>query len=358
MLNRMNKVCRIVRQIGVALEEITLKNNLTIYEISTLAGVSISTVSRVLNGNSNVNEETRKRVEDTIRKYGFVPKQSARKFRRHELSAVGLMMNDIRNPYMCSLAYTINRELNKHWVNTVLCNIVDVEAEFINQLDHLIDKKINGVILMGSIFQHHICHVALERKYTGFPFVSINGYFGLPNVCEIIQDQENGTKNAVEYLYKLGKRHIAYIYCHQSVSDQKKLSGFFLGTKALGLSSELTEEVSKKSLENGWDATEKLLKAYPLTDAIMYSADVLAVGGVHYLNEKHIIIPEQVAVIGFNNSTSSDECYPPLTSIDNSVETCGTLAVDMILRMIRKETVAGIHIPCGLAIRETTERQR
>ena len=332
-----------------------MSGTMTIYEIATLSGCSISTVSRVLNGSPNVNEETRKRVEDTVSKYGFIPRQNARNFRKQDLTAVGLMMNDIRNPYMCSLAYTINRELSQSFVNTVLCNIVDVEKEFISQLDHLIERKVNGVILMGSIFQHHVCRVALERKYSGFPFVAINGNFGLPNVHEIIQDQVNGTSDAVSYLYSLGRRHIGYIYRHQSASDQKKYTGFLLGMESCGLRPEFAHEVLNKSLEDGMEATRMLLEAYPKTDAILYSADVMAVGGVHYMNDHGISIPGDIAVIGFNNSTSACECYPPLTSIDNNRELCGRLAVQMMLRLIHQQPVDDERVSCELVKRATTE---
>ena len=334
-----------------------MSGTMTIYEIATLSGCSISTVSRVLNGNPNVSEATRKRVEETVAKYGFIPKQTARNFRKQDVTAVGLMMNDIRNPYMCSLAYTINRELSGSYVNTILCNIVDVEKEFIGQLDNLIEKKVNGVILMGSIFQHHICRVALERKYSGYPFVSINGNFGLPNVHEITQDQVSGTADAVRYLYGLGKRHIGYIYRHQSASDQRKFTGFRLGMESCGLKAEFAHEVANKSLEDGRQATEMLLKMYPRTDAILYSADVMAVGGVHYMNDCGIRIPDDIAVIGFNNSTSAEECYPPLTSIDNNGEICGQLAVRMMLRLINQQPVDDERVSCRLEIRETTEKK-
>lgn len=332
-----------------------MANKLTIYDISMLSGVSISTVSRVLNGQSNVKAETRIRVEEVIRKYGFMPKQKSRNFRKQDLTAIGLMMNDIRNPYMCSLAYTINRALKQQMINTVLCNIVNVETEFINQLNHLIERKVNGVILMGSIFQHEICRLAFEKKYSGFPFVAINGNFGLPNVHEVLQDQLNGTKEAVLYLHKLGKRHIGYVYSNRSASDQKKYAGYQLGMTECNLFASMTVEVTNKTMSEGKRATQVLLDRFPDIDAIMYSADILAVGGVHYLNDQQIPIPNQIAVIGFNNSASAEQCYPSITSIDNAVEECGNAAVNLMLRIINKEAVEDCNVPCGLVIRASTE---
>ena len=94
---------------------------LTIYDISRLAGVSVTTVSRVLNGSANVNQETREKIEDVIRRHGYVPKQAARNFVQRDLYAVGLMMDDIRHAYMAELAYAIDQELSKWRVNTIVC---------------------------------------------------------------------------------------------------------------------------------------------------------------------------------------------------------------------------------------------
>ena len=333
-----------------------MNKQLSIYDISKLSGVSISTVSRVLNGSQNVNGQTRERVEAVIRKYGYVPRQSARNFREQPVFAIGLMMDDIRNPYMSGLAYAINHELSKERVNTILCNIDDVESEFLSQLDNLIEKKVSGVILMGSLFQNHLCRVALERKYSGFPFVAINGHFALPNVHEVIQDQQHGTRDAVAYLHRQERRHIGWVYRNQSASDMKKNAGYLAGIREFALEPR-SEEVAVKSLAEGREATRRLLTRFPDTDAVIYSSDTLAVGGAHYLNDIRRAIPEDVAIIGFNNSSSARECYPPLTSIDNSLELCGKAAADLMLRVIDKQSVDDVIVPCGLAIRESTEKR-
>jgi len=331
-------------------------SEMTIYDISRLAGVSITTVSRVLNGNGNVNAETRKRVEKTIKQYKYIPKQMARNHPNKDLYAVGLMMDDIRHAYMSELAFVINQELGKWKTNTVLCNITDVEKEFVNQVDNLIEKRVNGVILMGSIFKNNICRLAIERRYSDFPFVSINGNFAIQNVHEIIQDQFQGTKDAVNYLIKIGRRRIGWIFVNKSNSDQKKYAGFIAGIEACKNAEKRLVETDEKTLDAGIKATEKLLDEYPDTDAIIYSADILAIGGIHCLNEQGISIPDQIAIIGYNNSSLAKECYPPLTSIDNRISDCGRLAAEMITNVLNGQTVENIVLPCGLAIRESTER--
>ncbi len=327
---------------------------LTIYDISQLAGVSVTTVSRVLNGNSNVNPETRARVERVIREHGYVPKQSARNFGRQELYAVGLMMNDVRHAYMSELAYAINQELYKWKVNMVLCNIVDVEKEFINQVDNLIEKRVNGVILLGSIFENPVCKVAIERRYSEFPFVAVNANFALPNVCEVLQDQYQGARDAVRYLYGLGRRRIGWVYYHRSRSDQKKHAGFLSGMQECGLMANRLEEVEGRTLEQGKAATAALMERFPDTDTLIYSGDILAVGGAHYLNSQGITIPDQVALVGFNNSSLARECYPPLTSIDNKIADSGRLAAQTILNILNKQETENIMVPCGLVVRDST----
>lgn len=331
-----------------------MKNGLTIYDISKLSGVSIATVSRVLNGNPNVNDETRERVNRVINKHGYVPKQSVRNFREQELAAVGLLMDDIRNPYMASFAFFISREFSMLKINTILCNIHDVESEFAEQVDNLINKKVNGIIMMGSIFENRLCRTLLEGRYSGMPFVSINGNFSLPNVCEVILDQRTATEEAVQYLYGQGRKRIGMVYRNQSRSDKHKYAGFLEGMEACGLKAVRRIEVVEKSLESGKWATEELLRRWPDTDAIIYSSDTLAVGGAHSLNKNGIPIPKRVMLIGFNNSTSACECYPPLTSIDNNIDEAGKIAARMMLQMIHREEVEDVLIPGQLVIREST----
>lgn len=329
---------------------------LTIYEISKLAGVSITTVSRVLNGQDNVKLETKKRVEEVVQKYNYIPRQTARNFVKTNMFAVGLLMDDIRHAYMSELAYAINQELGIWKIDTIVCNIPDISRGFINQIDNLIDKRVNGVILLGSIFENEICKVSIERRYSALPFVTVNANIALPNVREILQDQFQGTRDAVKYLYKHGRTRIGWIYYHKSHSDKKKNEGFLHGLQECGLIGKRLYETKEKSLDEGKRATMELLKRFPDTDAIIYSSDSLAVGGVHYLNSHQIPVPDQIAVIGFNNSRSAIECYPPLTSIDNRVADSGKKAAQTMLNILNNCEVEkeNYMLTCDLKIRQST----
>lgn len=330
-------------------------HGLTIYSIASIAGVSVTTVSRVLNGNENVKPETRQRVEEVIRQYGYVPHQKARNYYQTVPFAVGLMIEDIRNSYMSELAYSIDTELSKWRVSTVLCNISNVEREFISQMDNLISKKVNGVILMGSIFRSKLCRTAIERRYQGYPFVSINGSFGLPNVYEIMLEQRKGVKDAAAYLYGLGRRHIGYVYCRKSPSDEEKYIGFINAVHDFHLPENLLSEVQAKTAEDGEKAMQQLLMQDSRLDAVIFSSDYLAVGGVHYCHRNQLKIPEQMAIVGFNNSVSAKECYPPLTSVDNSIARSGQVAAEAIMKVLSGQTPEDEVIPCSLVIRESTE---
>ncbi len=327
---------------------------LTIYDISKLAGVSITTVSRVLNGNTNVNQETREKVEAIIQEYHYIPRQAARNFVQRELFAVGLLTDDIRHTYMSEMTYTVNQELEKWKLNTILCNMADVEGSFISQVDNLIEKRVNGVVLMGSVFEQSICKIAIERRYSGIPFVTVNANFSLPNVREVMQNQRQGTRDAVRFLYDRGKRRIGWIYSNKSPSDRRKYEGFMDGIKECKLEPIYLMETEAKSLEEGKAATAALLDQFPKVEAIIYSSDLLAVGGVHTLHSRGVRIPEQVSVIGFNNSNSAKECWPPLTSIDNKIDESGKAAAGLMLNMLNRQPAESVLLPCGLIIREST----
>lgn len=327
---------------------------LTIYDISRLAGVSITTVSRVLNGNTNVNQETREKVESVIKEHHYIPKQAARNFVQRELFAVGLLTDDIRHAYMSEMTYTVNQELEKWKLNTILCNMADVEGSFISQVDNLIEKRVNGVVLMGSVFEQSICKIAIERRYSGIPFVAVNANFALPNVREVMQNQRQGTRDAVRFLYEKGMRRIGWIFSNKSPSDRRKYAGFLEGMQECRLEARYLWETEAKSLEEGKAATAALLDRFPDVEAVIYSSDILAVGGVHTLHERGIRIPEQISVIGFNNSNMAKECWPPLTSIDNQIYESGRAAAQLMLNMLNHQPAESVKLPCGLAVREST----
>lgn len=221
-------------------------------------------------------------------------------------------------------------------------------------MDNLIDKHVNGAILLGSIFEQNICKIAIERRYSSFPFVTVNANLALPNVREVMLDQVQGTRDAVKLLYKQGRRKIGWIYCDKSPSDKRKHSGFMAGMRECGLHADYLLGVEVKNLEEGKRATAQLLGRSPEVDAIIYSSDMLAVGGARYLNERKTAIPDEIALIGFNNSNCAKECYPPLTSIDNEIYESGKLAAQLMLNMLNKEPAENIQLACGLEIRSST----
>lgn len=327
---------------------------LTIYDISRLSGVSITTVSRVLNGAENVNPSTRERVEQVIREYRFVPKQKARNFVRRKIGTVGLLMDDVRHAYMSELAYNIIQQLSSHDIDALIRNIYDADRDFIEAVDHLIGKRVDGIILLGSIFEGKICRISMERRYSEMIFVSVNANLALPNVHEVLQDQESGIAKAVRHLHSRHRKHIAYIYRLRSSSDMHKLQGFQNCMRELSLKPSFMSEVSEASLDAGRDAALAGMRIYPETDAIVFSGDSLAVGGVHALNSLQIRIPEEVSLIGFNNSRLSVECYPPLTTIDNRIEESGKAAAELMLKLLQKKPTENILLPCKLKIRQSS----
>ncbi len=328
-------------------------DKLTIYDISKLSEVSITTVSRVLNGSPNVNKETKARVEAVISKYGYVPMQKSRNFHRKELFTVGLMMDDIRHQYMSELAYAINQELEQWKANTILCNIADVEREFIGKVDNLVERRVNGIILLGSIFENEICKATIERRYSGIPFVAVNANFALPNVCEVMQNQMQGCKDAVTYLVEEGHRKIGWIFYHKSKSDHQKHLGFLNGIQAYKLERYMLE-ADEPTLAAGKKATELLLERYPNLDAIVYSSDFLAVGGIHFFHERGIRVPEEIAIVGYNNSSCAYHCCPPLTSVDNQTDASGKAAAQIMVNILNQQPVENVLVPCKLEIRRSS----
>ncbi len=158
---------------------------MNIYDIAKEAGVSISTVSRVLNKKENVNEETRCKVEEILKKYDYVPSGIARGMVSKSMKTVAILTVDVRVPQYSRIAYTIEREFSKRGYNVQLCNTGGDLEEAVQYLDVVTSKQVDGVVLVGSIFNRIELdeRVASLLKHT--PVVVANGQLNLPGCYSV-----------------------------------------------------------------------------------------------------------------------------------------------------------------------------
>lgn len=291
---------------------------MTIYDIAKEAGVSASSVSRVINNKPGVNAETRQKIQKLMEKYNYSPNALARGLVNQSSKTIGILVADIRNIHHTDGAYYIEREMVTLGYCCIIVNTGNKEEDKVNAIRTLERRRVEGVVMMGSIFQSEEVCAAIEQHLSAVPVVMVNGWLNLPNVYGVLSDEQGGVEQCVQLLTTKGRSRIAFV-CDvpKTHSNALKMKGFLNSMRQAGVNGRQWAYETENTLQGGYDATLRILKEHPDVDGIVYAVDLLAAGGIQALTAKHVAIPQRVAVIGINNSAYAEICNPRLTSLDN-----------------------------------------
>lgn len=294
-----------------------MPTKVTIYDIARYANVSPSTVSRVANNQPNVSEATRARITKLMKEYNYIPNETARSLVTQSSRMVGVLISDIRTTHHTDGIFYLQRELSRHGYSCLIYNTGIGDEEQLRSIQVLQQRKVDAAVLMGSIYQTDAIKRALKKHLSSIPVFICNGYLDLPNVYGIIADERGGVSDCVKLLADKGRANLAFIVNQYTPSNLLKREGFEEGMARYCPGKTPVVIESGTSLPGVYQATQNLLTHHPEIQGIIFSEDLLAVVGIRALREMGLRIPEDVAVIGINNSSYAEICTPTLTSLDN-----------------------------------------
>lgn len=329
---------------------------MNIYDIAKDAGVSISTVSRVLNNTKGVSASTRKKVEDALARNSYSPNAMARGLVYNSMKTIGVLAVDISHYTHSVMAYTIERQLCKWDYSTILCNTSNDLDNKIKYIKMLSEKKVDGIILIGSVFNDKEIERSIFNYLREVPVILANGKLSLKNSYSVLGDQIYALDLSVEHLKDRGHKEIYFIKEAMTYSASQKLKGFYLGMSNHGLPCDESNVIQTTlGLKGGYDAVDRLLKMDKKFTALIFSEDSTAIGGMIRLKEQGIKIPDDVAIVGYDNSIYSQCCSPTLTTIDTKKTTLATLAANTLYDVLNKKEVAdSIIVRPSLVVRESS----
>ncbi|EEG52317.1 LacI family DNA-binding transcriptional regulator [Enterocloster asparagiformis] len=321
---------------------------MNIYDVSKHAGVSIATVSRVLNGNPNVSEKTRNKVMNVMAELGYTPNVFARGLGLNTMQTIGIMCSDSSDPYLANAIYYLERALRSFEYDAILCCTgydLDAKQKYFNLLR---SKRVDAIILAGSKF------VEMRPKDNSYlieaakdlPLMLVNGYLEGENIYSTLCDDHAAMHHAATGLLKSGRRRILYLYTSYSFSGVNKMEGYKDAYRDFGLP--LNESLICQCAKDISVARDTLLGLHGQGlefDAVITSDDSLAVGAVKYAHEAGISIPDQLSVIGYNNSLLSRCTDPEITSIDSKVEALCTTTINTLMGVF-----SGMNVPSRTTI--------
>jgi len=337
---------------------------ITVYDIAREAGVSPATVSRVLTGNAKVSEDKRCRVQNIIKKYDFEPNSIARSLSKQESKTIGMIVPDIRNPFYSTLFIECEMEAIQFGYNMILCNTINEIASEGGQLRNMMEKRVDAIIQVGG----SVDEVAPDPQYIELvdkvskkiPTV-IAGELEGANVYRIISETTHGMYDLMAYLSGLGHKEIAFIGGRASVIPtlrKRQALTQFLKEQNIFLRPEFLID-TEYSIEGGYEAARKLLKLDHLPTAIIAVNESVAMGIVRALGEKKLRVPEDISIVGYDDTFYSEMISPPLTCISYNLKSYAQMIMETIIQIINKEDTEKIkYVPTYLAVRSSCKELR
>lgn len=291
---------------------------MTIYDIAREAGVSASTVSRVINDKPGVNRQTRERIRALLAEHRYVPNEAARGLVTQSSRLVGVLVADIRNQHHIEGAYYIAQELARLGYCALVLNTGGSDEERAAGIRMLETRKAEAAVLMGSIFQTEAVRDAIACSLPEAPVFMLNGEMDLPNVYSVLSDDRAGTADCVAYLAERGRKRVAFLVDQPTPSSRLKQLGYEEGAARADMRALVVSGV-EGSVEGGYTAAKALLAGHPDVDGLICSLDIIACGAMRAIADSGRRVPQDVAVIGTDNSVYCDICTPRLTSLNTMV---------------------------------------
>ena len=311
---------------------------MNIYDVSEKAGVSIATVSRVINGNSNVSEKTKQRVLSVMEELGYTPNVFARGLGLNTMKTIGIMCTDSSDIYLANAVYFLERELRFNAYDSILCCTGTSLENKMQYLNLLLSKRVDGIILVGSKFLSSDPDTSdndyILKAAKQLPIMLVNGQLSGDNIFCTLCDDKSAVYSVTDDLIKSGRKNIVYLYTSTSYSGKDKLSGYkkALEDNHLEVNPDCFH-MCTKSIVRAKEYLNELYLNNISFDAVVTSDDSLAVGAVKFAFEHSLNIPSDLSIVGYNNSVLANCTEPELTSIDSKVETLCVTAVESLMKV-------------------------
>lgn len=324
-----------------------------IKEIAKEAGVSISTVSRILNGTKPVSPEMRSRVEAIISEKGYVPNHAARSMVMKRTRTAGLIIPKVSFLYHQEIARYIENEMEAAGYRLIIGSVRDEADAEISYVRLMKEKKVDGIILMHES-QHRATIELLENAEISVVLSSVH----IPNTKHPIVgiDEFRATYDGTSFLSKLGHSKIGYIGGPGPFLKEHRFEGYRAALNDHGLPFvEANVEDGSFTMEGGRKAATQLLRRSPDVTALFVVSDEMAIGAIRAANDLGYRVPKDVSVLGFDGIQMGAYVVPSLSTVHQPIDEIGTRAARMLLRLMEGTgtPVQSIVVPHRIVSRES-----
>lgn len=317
----------------------------TIKDLAKAAGVSITTVSRALNGYSDVSEKTRRRIKKLAEEMGYRPNAQAQSLVLKKTNTIGVIMSEIkRSNAKDAIAFEvlcgINDRASELDYDILLFSTNPKKQSKKSYSDLCKERNVDGAILQGLRTNDPYLKEVVEQSQ--FPCVLIDIPVEGEWVGHVTTDNVNGTRQAIQHLVQLGHRKIALIngYDEATVSKDRR-SGYILALQEAGLEFDSSIVYDGRfSEEGGSIAMSHILEHHPDVTAVFCASDLMALGALQALEARGLKAPDAMSVVGFDNITIAEYCSPSLTTVSQDRYELGYQAAQLLIEMLEGRKVS------------------
>lgn len=325
----------------------------SIQTIAKEAGVSVATVSRVINGGSNVRPETEKHIREIMEQYKYQPSFSARHLRKTETKNILVLMNSIVNPFLAKVVKGIEDAGDKLGYHTLVCTTYDSAGKDRFYLDMVSKRFADGAIIIGSNLKPQ----ELRKTIGSVPLVQCSEYVVDIGIPKVSIDNRQAAYDATEHLLKLGRKRIVHITVENHlISSKLRLEGYKQALEDYGI--EFDPELivtGNYGYKNALMRMDEFFDRGKKCDGVFAISDRMAASAIKSAHNHGFSVPDDIAVVGFDNI---DICYisePNITTVSQNEHEMGSAAMNMLSRLISgKETCDEIILNHELIERESS----
>jgi len=315
-----------------------MAGSVTIDDVAARAGVSIKTVSRVVNKEPNVREKTREKVQEAIRALNYRPNQSARGLAGRRSYLIGLLYDNPSPNYLANLQAGVLKACQEVNYGLALSPVSYGEADMVeNTVSWLRQSAIDGVLLTPPLSDSKALVEAIHGEKVPMVVVSSVGPGGVPAV---LIDEEKAAFQMTEHLIAEGHSRIAFIKGHPDhYASQHRYEGYKAAMEAAGLA--IKKELIKQGMfdfESGKIAADELLSLPEPPTAVFASNDDMAAGVMHIAHRRKMVIPRDIAVAGFDDTPLSRQVWPNLSTVRQPIRDMGFVSAELLLESLNGDT--------------------
>lgn len=303
-------------------------------DVARVAGVSTSTVSHVINKDRFVSDAIREKVEAAIKGLNYAPSALARSLKINQTRTIGMLITASSNPFYSELVRGVERSCFERGYSLVLCNTEGDEQRMNRNLETLMQKRVDGLLLLCT--ETHQPSQEILQRYPSVPTVMMD-WAPFDGDSDLIQDNSLlGGDMATQYLINKGHTHIACITGSLDKTPARlRLEGYRAAMANAGLTVREGDEITGNfEFGGGFEAMQKLLALKERPPAVFICNDAMAVGAYQALYQAGLKVPEDIAVVGYDDIELARYMTPPLTTIHQPKDELGELAIDVLIHRI------------------------